>query len=289
MPISEKTFDVDSAGESEIVTLAQSVMIEETQDPASQTGDDSFLPPDENAVFLDTQGHIRSATASDEQDGGIEALAALDNSATGDLLDLCSGGFGTLPTTGNGGFDSLPKTGSLEFGSLPGSAGFGSLPKTGSAGLGSTSKSGSAGFGSTSKSGGISSEGVEPVSPVRVTVRDINFGAKDMTPTTVLPISLPTADLINMIFSDVMQSPITMTPIGNKAKLLSQTPLTRFKVRDPDNEDDDDDEVSRGEDSNMSRQRRSLFGAGMLDGEAEKSGDEHSDDEDEGSQSELVI
>ena len=31
----------------------------------------------------------------------------------------------------------------------------------------------------------------------------------------------------------------------------------------------------------MSRQRRSLFG-GMLDGEAEKSGDEHSDDEDEG-------
>eukprot|EP00116_Pleurobrachia_bachei_P008096 sb/3468358/ len=57
MPISEKTFDVDSA--------AQSVMIEETQDPASQTGDDSFLPPDENAVFLDTQGHIRSATVSE--------------------------------------------------------------------------------------------------------------------------------------------------------------------------------------------------------------------------------
>ncbi|XP_063691634.1 claspin-like isoform X2 [Bolinopsis microptera] len=229
LPISEKTFDVDTAVRN---------VVEDSQ--YSGKSSSNFLPPDEDAVFLDTQGMLRSGLDISGE-GGIDALAGdgslLDNSM--DLLNLCSGRFGSSAAD-SGGFG----------GTAPDSGGFGG----------------------------------------RVTVQDISFNLAtspslvgsglsqtpnhSRTPSYKNRTPLPNGDPEQ---TTLFKGGTDQTPLR---KGLSQTPLTRFGNLAGLLSQESDEEEEHVSSKAKGKKRRALY-SDLLDNEAEKSGSDHSDDENE--------
>ncbi|KAL5272041.1 hypothetical protein ACHWQZ_G000297 [Mnemiopsis leidyi] len=217
LPVSERTFDVDTAVRT---------VVEDSQ--YSQKRQANFLTPDEDAVFLDTQGMLRSGLDI-SREGGIEALEGdgqvLDNSL--DMLNLCSGRFGS-----------------------------------------SAAESG--GFGSTAPDSGSSGG--------RVTVQDISF---NLDPSSdVLGSGLSQTPNHPKTPSSQLRTPLSMTDQTPIRKGLSQTPLARFGNLSGVLSQESDEEESNERNHDKGKKRRALY-SDLLDDEAEKSGSDHSEDENE--------